>query len=71
MKNDRNMTQGSPYKLIGGFASSLFLGNLFQQLYLFVDSIIVGRKIGPLGLSAIGGTDWLIFLVQGFVIGLI
>ncbi len=34
-----------------------------------MDSIIIGKKIGSLGLAAIGGTDWLIFLVNGFLIG--
>ena len=49
----------------------MMLGNIFQQLYTVVDGRIIGRKIGSLGLAATGGTDWLIFLVNGFLIGLI
>ena len=71
MTKDKNLTVGSPLKLILSFSASMILGNVFQQLYTVVDSIIIGKKIGPLGLAAIGGTDWLIFLVNGFLIGLI
>ena len=69
--NDKDLTTGSPFSLIFSFAVSMMMGNVFQQLYTVVDSIIIGQKIGPLGLAAIGGTDWLIFLVNGFLIGLI
>lgn len=71
MNKDRDMTVGNSFKLIGVFALSLILGNLFQQLYIFIDTIIIGNKIGSLGLAAAGGTEWLLFLVNGFVIGLI
>lgn len=71
MNHDRDMTIGNPLVLIGAFSFSLIIGNIFQQLYMVVDSIIIGKIIGPLGLAAIGGTEWLIFLVHGFVIGLI
>ncbi len=71
MNKDRDLTTGSSVKLIFSFAFSMMMGNIFQQLYTVVDSIIIGKKIGPLGLAAIGGTDWLIFLVNGFLIGLI
>lgn len=42
------------------FCFSLIVGNVFQQLYIIVDSIIIGQKVGAKGLSAIGGTDWYI-----------
>ncbi len=71
MKKDKNLTTGNPFRLIFSFSVSMMMGNVFQQLYTVVDSIIIGKKIGPLGLAAIGGTDWLIFLVNGFLIGLI
>ncbi|SFU83630.1 MATE family efflux transporter [Butyrivibrio sp. M55] len=71
MTKDTDLTTGSPFKLIFSFAASMMIGNIFQQLYSVVDSIIIGKKIGPIGLAAIGGTDWLIFLVNGFLIGLI
>lgn len=71
MTKDKDLTVGNPLKLIILFSASMVLGNVFQQLYTVVDSIIIGKKIGPLGLAAIGGTDWLIFMVNGFLIGLI
>ena len=71
MTKDTDLTTGSPFKLIFSFAASMMIGNVFQQLYTVVDSIIIGKKSGPIGLAAVGGTDWLIFLVNGFLIGLI
>lgn len=71
MNEDRDLTKGKPLSLILSFAFSLIVGNVFQQLYIIVDSIIIGQKVGAKGLSAIGGTDWYIFLVNGFIIGLI
>ena len=71
MTKDKDLTVGNPLKLILAFSASMILGNVFQQLYSVVDSIIIGKKIGAIGLAAIGGTDWLVFLVNGFLIGLI
>ncbi|WP_044914916.1 MULTISPECIES: MATE family efflux transporter [unclassified Butyrivibrio] len=71
MNEERDLTKGKPLSLILSFALSLIVGNIFQQLYIIVDNIIIGRKVGAEGLSAIGGTEWFIFLVNGFVIGLI
>lgn len=71
MTRDTDMTVGNPFALIGIFSFSLVMGNVFQQLYTFVDTIIIGKKIGALGLAAVGGTEWLIFMVNGLVIGLV
>ncbi len=71
MKKDSDLTVGNPFGLILSFSVSMMIGNVFQQLYTIVDSIIIGKRVGSLGLAAIGGTDWLIFLVNGFLIGLI
>ena len=71
MKKDRDLTVRNPFGLILSFSVSMIIGNVFQQLYTIVDSIIIGKRVGSLGLAAIGGTDWLIFLVNGFLIGLI
>ncbi len=71
MKKDTDLTTGSPFLLIGAFSFSLVVGNLFQQMYTFVDTIIIGKNAGTLGLAAVGGTEWLIFLVNGVVIGLV
>ncbi|HAH95225.1 MAG TPA: MATE family efflux transporter, partial [Dielma fastidiosa] len=66
----KDMTSGNPTQLILGFAVPLLLGNIFQQLYNMVDSIIVGRGIGVDALAAVGATGSINFLVLGFVIGL-
>ena len=71
MAKDQDMTTGNPFKLILSFSSSMIFGNIFQQLYTVVDNIIIGKKIGALGIASIGGTDWLIFLVTASLIGLI
>lgn len=42
----RDMTAGSPMKLIVGFAVPIFLGNLFQQLYSVADAMVLGRALG-------------------------
>lgn len=66
----RNMTSGSPMKLIVGFAVPIFLGNLFQQLYSVVDAMVLGRAVGADALAAAGSTQALSFLVLGFITGL-
>lgn len=66
----KNMTSASPAKLILGFAVPLMLGNVFQQLYTFVDTMVVGKVLGVNALAALGATEWLIFLVIGAIQGL-
>ncbi|RZT02694.1 MATE family efflux transporter [Cuneatibacter caecimuris] len=66
----RDMTAGSPLKLILSFMIPLTLGNLFQQFYSLADTIIVGRFLGVDALAAVGSTGAVNFLVMGFVIGL-
>ncbi len=65
----RDMTSGSPMKLILGFMLPLLLGMLFQQLYNMVDTIIVGRYLGVNALAGVGSTGSVNFLVIGFVLG--
>ena len=64
------MTAGSIRGHILQFALPLMLGNLFQQLYNAVDSVIVGRFIGSSALAAVSSSGNLIFLVVGFFIGI-
>lgn len=64
------MTEGSIYKKIVKFAVPIFLGNLFQQLYNIVDSLIVGNFLGKEALGAISSTGSLIFLLVGLVGGI-
>ncbi len=65
----KDMTVGSPTKLILWFALPLFIGNLFQQFYNLVDTLIVGRTLGLQALAAVGSTGAIAFLVLGFIMG--
>lgn len=66
----KDLTKGSPMKLILGFMLPLLLGMLFQQFYNMVDTMVVGKYLGPLSLAGVGSTGSINFLVMGFVIGL-
>ncbi len=66
----KDMTSGSPARLILAFSIPLLIGNIFQQLYSMVDTIIVGRFLGVPALAAVGSTGSLSFLVLGFVMGI-
>lgn len=66
----RDMTNGSPAKLILKFSFPMLLGNLFQQLYNMVDSIVVGKFVGKDALAAVGATGSLGFLIIGLAFGL-
>ena len=50
----RDLTTGSPMRLIAGFTLPTLLGLLFQQLYNLVDTMIVGNVLGDTALAAIG-----------------
>lgn len=65
----RDLTSGSPMKLIWQFAIPLIFGNLFQQLYNMVDTVIVGRALGLSALTAVGATGPVNFLIIGFALG--
>lgn len=64
------MTKGRPLGLIVRFMLPLVAGNIFQQLYNIVDSIIVGKFIGTDALAAVGATGTIMFLIIGFMGGL-
>ncbi len=57
-----NMTEGNPVSLIIRFSIPMLIGNLFQQLYNLVDSIIVGQFVGADALAAVGATGSVTFL---------
>ena len=63
------MTSGSIKKRIILFAVPIFIGQLFQQLYSTVDSLIVGNLIGKTALAAVSSTGSITFLVIGFFFG--
>jgi len=66
----KDMTQGSPIKLIIMFTIPLLIGNLFQQFYNMADTLIVGRTIGVNALAAVGSTGSIMFFIIGFAQGL-
>lgn len=68
MKTD--MTVGKPVRHIIAFMIPLLIGNTFQQLYSMVDTLIVGRYLGVEALAAVGSSGSIVFLINGFAIGL-
>ena len=66
----KDLTQGSPVRLILEFAVPLLAGMLFQQLYNLVDTMIVGRFLGVQALAGVGATGSINFLVLGFCMGI-
>ena len=69
MATIKDMTKGSPAKLIFTFALPLMLGNIFQQLYTVVDTAIVGQFVGVEALASVGAADWPNWMVLGIVTG--
>ena len=69
-KNTQVMTEGRPWKLILGLALPLMFGNIFQQLYTVMDTLIVGRVLGVHALAALGASDWLNWMILGLVTGI-
>ena len=67
--NIKNMTQGKPGRLIFTFAIPLMAGNIFQQLYTVVDTMVVGKFLGVDALAALGAADWLNWMMLGIVQG--
>ena len=66
----KDMTSGNPIKLILLFSIPLLIGNIFQQLYSMVNTIIVGRFLGVQSLAAVGSTGSMSFLIIEFISGL-
>lgn len=66
----KNMTSGSPGKLILLFAVPLMFGNVFQQLYTMVDTMVVGQVAGVKALAALGAVDWLVWMILGIASGM-
>lgn len=66
---ERNMTAGSPAKMIMNFTLPIFIGNVFQQFYNMADTIIVGQTLGSDPLAAVGSTSTITFLIWGLIMG--
>lgn len=66
----RNMTVGSPLKLLLAVAFPLMIGNVFQQMYTVIDAHVLGQAEGYETLAALGTCDWLNWLFFGLIQGL-
>lgn len=66
----KNLTQGDETSVIIAFALPMLIGNIFQQLYSTIDSLIVGNFVGKEALAAVGISFPVIFLTLGMLIGL-
>ncbi len=66
----KDMTKGSSAKLLIDFAVPMMLGNIFQQLYNLVDTLIVGRCLGTKELAAVGATGNIISFMVSLIFGL-
>lgn len=69
-QNVKDMTQGSPMRLIVSFAIPVALGLLFQQFYNLVDSMIVGKILGVQALASVGTTGSVNFMILGLCTGI-
>lgn len=67
---EKDLSKGSPVRLLLSFTLPLLAGNIFQQFYSMVDTFVVGRFVGVEALAALGATGAMAFLVLGFVGGL-
>lgn len=65
-----DMTKGKPSHLIAKFIVPIIIGNIFQQLYSMVDTVIVGQCVGMKALAAVGATGSINFLILGFMMGM-
>ncbi len=65
----QNMTEGKPLRLILAFSLPLMMGNVFQQLYTVVDTMVVGQALGVGALAALGAADWLNWMILGTIQG--
>lgn len=66
----KDMTHGSEFKLLIGFSVPMLIGNVFQQVYNMVDSIVVGKYVSAGALAAVGATASLNFLFFSLCLGL-
>ncbi len=66
----KSMTEGSPIKLILAFAAPMLLGNLFQQMYNWVDTAVVGRYVSADALASVGSTTNIIMFTTCLCFGL-
>ncbi len=66
----KDLSKGKESRLILHFATPMLLGNIFQQMYNVVDSIIIGNVIGKEGLAAVGASFPILFTMISLIIGI-
>ncbi len=66
----KDMTVGNPTRLILSFCLPIVAGNLFQQLYSLVDTLVIGRVEGVTALAAVSAAGWLDWFVLGLAMGM-
>ena len=69
-RSEIDLTQGSVWKQIARFAWPLLIGNIFQQMYNTVDSIVLGQYVNKEALAAVGSVGSSINAIIGFFIGI-
>ncbi|WP_407400569.1 MATE family efflux transporter [Treponema sp.] len=69
-ENTKNMTEGKTLPILIKFALPLVAGNVFQLMYTFFDTAIVGKYLGVHALAALGAVEYLIWLLYGIVQGI-
>ncbi len=67
----QDLTSGNEGKLIFNFAAPMLVGNVFQQLFSVIDSIVVGKFIGKEALAAVGASFPVIFMMVSMIIGIV
>jgi putative MATE family efflux protein len=67
----QDLTTGNEGKLILNFAAPMLVGNIFQQLFSVIDSIVVGKFIGTEALAAVGASFPVIFMLVSLIIGIV
>ena len=66
----KDMTRGNPTRLILSFCLPIVAGNLFQQLYSLVDTLVIGQVEGVTALAAVSAAGWLDWMVLGLAMGM-
>lgn len=69
-ENVKNMTEGKTLPILIKFALPLVAGNVFQLMYTFFDTAIVGKYLGVQALASLGACEYLIWLLYGILQGI-
>ena len=64
------MTRGKPGRVLWRFSLPMLVSVMFQQFYNMADAVIVGKFVGTKALAAVGSTGTIMFLINGFILGM-